>query len=633
MFCEFCFTHYYIKHQKCPTCAKALDNSCVRRVTAQAILNAIASIKVLCPMCKKVFTRSELLEHHNKCFQQCKFCEQKFPSPQVKDHEAKCLAKCFVCDNCSATVKLSDKEIHAKQYCPTACALGCGARISPVEQTMHEATSCSYATVPCASKDDGCTWTGLRKDLSAHTSKCFFIKTAQKMVELQQCVTYFQELLDGMPTLTFATSLKRHLESGGKLAHAWLPKRVLSNIDFSGCDLSCSFVSHADLNGSKLCQAIVRHADLSHAKLDNCDLRKADLTGANLTNATLRNAILEDTILKDVIAHHADFSDAKLCGAKLPSDLSTANLNGCDFTNVNLHGINFSSTSLSNSRLRGCSITDSDMSNAILDGCDFTDAVLTDVNLGENPMYGIVASPDDIWNAGIGTQANAFCVQQNGTEVISNSNRKWTTHSRAAVPVGGLRYVEMKVIQYGQQREREGTRQPKQSKIRKIGDGASVGCAQNVSEFQCNCSFGFGSKIGTSGWEKLWELQSGERLNVRVDNCASSQSAGITRKTTRMGGSALNKCVKEGGTVGIMIDNVRGLASLYVNGVMCDTISIPQRVPIELCLRGCCRGATFVVPFGALFKVPTPAAPPTTTTTTATTPIQIHPQQQQRQQH
>jgi uncharacterized protein YjbI with pentapeptide repeats len=129
------------------------------------------------------------------------------------------------------------------------------------------------------------------------------------------------------------------------LAHANIPKAVLSGADLRGADLSDTNLSGSNLTGADLTVAVLNGANLSDANLSSTFQthitssigysrvsrggRAANLTNASLLNADLRGANLSG----------ANLSVAYLIGAHLSgADLSHANLTGAHLNGADLIG-------------------------------------------------------------------------------------------------------------------------------------------------------------------------------------------------------------------------------------------------------------------------------------------------------
>lgn len=134
---------------------------------------------------------------------------------------------------------------------------------------------------------------------------------------------------------------------------------ILSDIDFSGSDLS-----ESNFNGAILHRANFRGADLCGAQFDDAFLHNADLSGAELSIVILEPEgespiLLIGNFNRTSFAHanlqNADMGSAYFSGANFYSaDLRNANLqyskiDGANFKKANLYGAN-----LKNANLKGC---------------------------------------------------------------------------------------------------------------------------------------------------------------------------------------------------------------------------------------------------------------------------------------
>jgi uncharacterized protein YjbI with pentapeptide repeats len=80
----------------------------------------------------------------------------------------------------------------------------------------------------------------------------------------------------------------------------------MTNVDFSGADLSEAWLPGGSLRGNRFARARLRQARLPGAYLGETDLTGADLTGADLFDATLTDALLDG----------ADLTAANCTGAR-----------------------------------------------------------------------------------------------------------------------------------------------------------------------------------------------------------------------------------------------------------------------------------------------------------------------------
>jgi len=138
----------------------------------------------------------------------------------------------------------------------------------------------------------------------------------------------------------------------------------LSDGNFSGANLSLTFLAGADLTG----------ADLSGANLNGADLSGVSLSFANLSGAELRGSFLCD---------RADLSGANLSGANLNgADLSGVYLSGANLSGAELRGSFFyDRADLIDADLSYTVLISADLSRADLIGASLIDADLTNANL------------------------------------------------------------------------------------------------------------------------------------------------------------------------------------------------------------------------------------------------------------
>jgi uncharacterized protein YjbI with pentapeptide repeats len=223
--------------------------------------------------------------------------------------------------------------------------------------------------------------------------------------------------------------------TGKDLSNFDLSELDLQGVDFQGALLSGANLRHSNLANSKLAEADLSNADLSGSILQKSDARDADFTAANLTGVDLSGALLENallekarmqkSILTNVQAKGAFFSEANLTGATCingifdEADFSRANLNHADFQGASLkeasvegaegNHINLDNTDISrlrasegikfrNATLRkvtgagsiwtGADLTEADFSLSDLPGADFSSSTLKKANLFAADMKG-----------------------------------------------------------------------------------------------------------------------------------------------------------------------------------------------------------------------------------------------------
>jgi uncharacterized protein YjbI with pentapeptide repeats len=193
-------------------------------------------------------------------------------------------------------------------------------------------------------------------------------------------------------------------------------QRQLSDVDFTGADLSgsifiatdfsragfyCANLEGCDFRRANLQRADLRGAALSAAKLDEANLDEADMRAAVLCmedslktlswtpgRARMVGSSLNKADLRDVVAPGVDFSNCSLRGARLRG----ANLKHAFFTDADLHGADLSGARLYGVRLEGAILTGMDTAALGLDPAALNDVIL-------DPGAEALARLDDIRRA------------------------------------------------------------------------------------------------------------------------------------------------------------------------------------------------------------------------------------------
>ena len=245
---------------------------------------------------------------------------------------------------------------------------------------------------------------------------------------------------------TFANEDLNGLDlSGIKINNLNLQAAILSGVNFINTDLS----------GAMLAEANLAHADLSYANLRGANLKDADLTGANLTGADLTGACLEDallekaemkkTILDQVAAENAIFSEANLTEATLINSL----LKGADFSKCLLDKTNFQGADLSEASVEGAIGKQVNMAETNLtelrasDGCDFS-----------HGSFSQATAKESIWAKAILTGADFTYAQMEGADFssadltganLSAANMKFARFTKANLTDAAL--IKMNLFQ------------------------------------------------------------------------------------------------------------------------------------------------------------------------------------------
>lgn len=167
---------------------------------------------------------------------------------------------------------------------------------------------------------------------------------------------------------------------GRTLRRARLVGAQLARADFSGADLSEADLQHSDLRGALLEDAMLDGADLSYARLELADL----------TDASLRAAVAPYTKFEGALLHNTDFTGAKLEGAHLQflryddagpttkepkGALQPPILAGADLFKAQMQGTDFTNLDLRAADLRCAQLHGAKIELAVRRDADFTDAL------------------------------------------------------------------------------------------------------------------------------------------------------------------------------------------------------------------------------------------------------------------
>ncbi len=123
--------------------------------------------------------------------------------------------------------------------------------------------------------------------------------------------------------------------SNARLVFGATHDHTFDDYDFSGANLSRSYLRAHNIKGMKLRGAVLKECDLSGHDLSGMDLSGCDFTGANLSgcqlrntnlsNANVSNTNLEFSVVADSILRNADLSNSNVYGISVwNSDLQDA---------------------------------------------------------------------------------------------------------------------------------------------------------------------------------------------------------------------------------------------------------------------------------------------------------------------
>lgn len=147
--------------------------------------------------------------------------------------------------------------------------------------------------------------------------------------------------------------MERVVMEGGSLARASLPRAVVLDARFAGCDLA----------GSRW-----ERAHLGRVEMDGCRLVGAGFARATLADVRLREANGEMAIFISATFTATRFERCNLRGASFEgADLRGAVFRGCDLRNADLRGCKLHGTDLRGSTLAGVSLGTGALRGLVLD--------------------------------------------------------------------------------------------------------------------------------------------------------------------------------------------------------------------------------------------------------------------------
>ncbi|KAH3743969.1 hypothetical protein Pelo_14629 [Pelomyxa schiedti] len=170
---------------KCTVCdEKIMGNT--KPMTSKSVLAKLDALEVRCPVCKAVVKRCALATHLLACPTDCpRGCGVKVaPQNQAIHESTDCLNVFVICQSCNE--RLQRKFVmdlsHVKMDCPTSCLNGCGVKLKPRDMNEHINTKCPKSLVKCSSQF--CAWSGPRSTISDHTSTCILLKISPALDSL-----------------------------------------------------------------------------------------------------------------------------------------------------------------------------------------------------------------------------------------------------------------------------------------------------------------------------------------------------------------------------------------------------------------------------------------------------------------
>lgn len=174
----------------------------------------------------------------------------------------------------------------------------------------------------------------------------------------------------------YSATLTSALFNGANLQLATLSSVQAQNAQFNNqAQLSGATLAYGNFQEAQFSGAVFQAQDglpaatLSFSILENANFTNAEMIGVNLSGATLD----QSTVMRSATIQNANFSNATLSSIQLPS----AKLNGVVFDYADLINASFTGASfLASDGFRAASLV-----KANLQGADFTQAILNGVNL------------------------------------------------------------------------------------------------------------------------------------------------------------------------------------------------------------------------------------------------------------
>jgi uncharacterized protein YjbI with pentapeptide repeats len=192
--------------------------------------------------------------------------------------------------------------------------------------------------------------------------------------------------------------------------------------DFSGRNLSCSFLNGADLRRSDFTNADLHGASFGDAELRGTTFSNAELRDASMSFAKLQEVSFDSAGLKNVSFFGAEMYGASLVYAELQgADLSYAKLWGANLSAAKLHGAQLVRTELQGAYMHKAQFHGASLKNAKLNGAGLFKSEFQGADLSSTDMQGALLSEAQLQGAnfeeaqlGLATIAKPF-VWRTGT--------------------------------------------------------------------------------------------------------------------------------------------------------------------------------------------------------------------------
>ncbi|MEM6565197.1 MAG: pentapeptide repeat-containing protein, partial [Pseudomonadota bacterium] len=243
--------------------------------------------------------------------------------------------------------------------------------------------------------------------------------------------------------------------SGTYLSGANLAGAQLGSIDLRNAQLEGAVLSGAQMQEAVLLGTQMEGADLTRAQMQRVDLREAQMEGAVLFEAQMEGAVLDGAQMQEANLFGAQMQEANLFGALMQgadlrwAQMEGAKLNVAQMQDADLHGARLQGAMLFAAQMGGADLKEAQMQGVILNGAQMQEA-----NLDGAQMQGANLSRSQM--AG----ANLIRTQMDGalfdySELTGTSDRPnilASTNLSASINSGGaLRFVNLNEVTFDAQ--------------------------------------------------------------------------------------------------------------------------------------------------------------------------------------
>jgi len=170
--------------------------------------------------------------------------------------------------------------------------------------------------------------------------------------------------------------------SGSYLSYANLSNSIMKNTNLENSKMVVTSLTDADLSNSQISRTNLSFSDLNGANLENSTLKKSFLKGGNLENANFNNVDLSDAVLKNSKAEFSSFKNANMSKVDLRySDFINVELQDATMIGIILHSVNLTNSNLSGANLDNVFAHHTDYTNTV-----FSEESIVNTCLGDSFM-------------------------------------------------------------------------------------------------------------------------------------------------------------------------------------------------------------------------------------------------------